>query len=175
MGVSMKTSAYDMRKIRISSKEAYISWPASRTASICFGNVSKLWPTYPICQFLVSWEHWIRDQPGMNQVVLILYLSNSFRRRGTPTSPAYIPCTDLSSQSYSTNASILERCPMANLLLHRIQACIVISITNSYHPRTKSNTPTSHSVNIDAESDENFSSHGCALSPGGQMVSTGES
>ena len=31
------------------------------------------------------------DLPGINQVVFILYLLNSFSKRGTPTSPAYIP------------------------------------------------------------------------------------
>ena len=33
--------------------------------------------------------------PGMNHVVLMLYLSNSFSKRGTPTSPAYMPCHGL--------------------------------------------------------------------------------
>ena len=29
--------------------------------------------------------------PGMNHVVFMLYFLNNFRRRGVPTSPAYIP------------------------------------------------------------------------------------
>ena len=49
-----------------------ISWPASTTCFVSFGNVSIEWP-------------------GMNHVVFRPYLSNSFSRRGDPTSPANMP------------------------------------------------------------------------------------
>lgn len=50
----------------------HISWPASRTMAISFGNVSK-------------------ECPGINHVVLMPYLSNNLSRRGLPTSPANMP------------------------------------------------------------------------------------
>lgn len=53
-------------------KVAYISCPASLTMAHSLGKVSKEWP-------------------GMNHVVLISYLANSFRSRGTPTLPANRP------------------------------------------------------------------------------------
>ena len=73
-----------------------ISWPASLTAASCSGNVSKLCPNDVITGFEIG--HVNIHSPGMNQVVLILYLSKSLRSRGTPTSPAYIPYQDSSSQ-----------------------------------------------------------------------------
>lgn len=56
----------------ISSKFAHISCPASRTLVICSGNDS-------------------RECAGTNQVVLIPYLSHSFRRRSIPTVAPKIP------------------------------------------------------------------------------------
>src|SRR5713226_6923212 len=49
-----------------------ISWPAPTTIFVCSGKVSIEWP-------------------GMNQLILRPYLSKSFSRRGTPTSPANSP------------------------------------------------------------------------------------
>lgn len=71
---------------------SYISWPLSLTAAISLGKVSRLWPSEERCS---DFGHKLDMAglylPGINQVVLIAYLSNNFNKRGTPTSPANMP------------------------------------------------------------------------------------
>lgn len=61
-----------MKKLTLRNDPTHISWPASLTFANCFGNVSIVWA-------------------GQNQVALILNLSQSFRRRSTPTVAPNIP------------------------------------------------------------------------------------
>lgn len=68
---------------------AYISWPASLTAAICLGNVSRLWPDGSISFNRLFAAH--PDLPGINHVVFIPYFANSFNSLGEPTSPANMP------------------------------------------------------------------------------------
>jgi hypothetical protein len=126
MRVSMKTT----RGSAMKHNYTYISCPASLTAAICSGNVSRL------C-------------PGMNHVVFIPSFSNNLNRRTEPTSPAYIPY--LFSMGYHNALPLrypqdcLPRCT-SPAYCYLISGCDSIT---THHPDTAStSTPNEHRIRL---------------------------
>ena len=101
--------------------------------------------------------------PGMNHVVLILYLSKSFSRRGTPTSPAYIPCMMiLSTASNSIKVYLkrtLEISPGESWPPYEPSLWICFCQCQCSIQRTLTILPASHSINVDTKPDKHFSRH----------------
>lgn len=83
-----------------------ISWPLSATIRHCSGNLGIGFHRQHIDWFEIwSYAHVSKLWPGMKNVVLMLYLSNSLKRRSTPIVPANKP-RDLSSISFNTSSAL---------------------------------------------------------------------